>query len=151
MKMIDCLYNVHCLKILGLKRLSPQCNRSSLTRWVRVLSRVALQMIRFESIYNVDCGVMRISFESITCVDLRVNQVRVHTITCEDFRGSVSRYGGARNQVGVGLSYRPASLCSLATQFQFLESIPRSIAGLKFPTQVRTYNMYGLYGNQIRV
>jgi hypothetical protein len=32
------------------------------------------------------------------------------------------------------VSYRPASLCSLATQFQtrFLESIPRPIAGLKF-------------------
>jgi hypothetical protein len=30
----------------------------------------------------------------------------------------------AMNQVGIGLSYRPASLCSLATQFQtrFLES-----------------------------
>jgi hypothetical protein len=43
---------------------------------------------------------------------------------------------GARNQVGIGLSYRPASLCSLATQFQtwFLESIPRPIAGLKIPT-----------------
>jgi hypothetical protein len=42
----------------------------------------------------------------------------------------------ARNQVGIGLSYRPTSLCSLATQFQtqFLESIPRPIAGLKFPT-----------------
>jgi hypothetical protein len=41
---------------------------------------------------------------------------------------------GARNQVGIGFSYRPASLCSLATQFQtrFLESIPRPIAGLKF-------------------
>jgi hypothetical protein len=42
---------------------------------------------------------------------------------------------GGRNQVGIGLSYRPASLwvCSLATQFQtrFLESIPRPIAGLK--------------------
>ncbi len=44
---------------------------------------------------------------------------------------------GARNQVGIGLSYQPAILCSLATQFQtrFLESIPRPIAGLKFPTQ----------------
>ncbi len=43
---------------------------------------------------------------------------------------------GARNQVGIGLSYRPASLCSLATQFQtrFLESIPRPTAGLKFST-----------------
>jgi hypothetical protein len=40
---------------------------------------------------------------------------------------------GARNRVGIELSY----LCSLATQFQtrFLESIPRPIAGLKFPTQ----------------
>jgi hypothetical protein len=44
---------------------------------------------------------------------------------------------GARNQVGIGLSSRPASLCSLATHFQtqFLESIPRPKAGLKFPTQ----------------
>ncbi len=43
----------------------------------------------------------------------------------------------ARNQLGLGLSYRAASLCSLATQFQtpFPESIPRSIAGLKFSTQ----------------
>ncbi len=41
-----------------------------------------------------------------------------------------------RNQVGIGLSYRPASLCSLATQFQtrFLELIPR--LGLKFSTLV---------------
>ncbi len=33
----------------------------------------------------------------------------------------------AKNQVGIGMSYRPASLCSLATQFQtrFLELIPR--------------------------
>jgi hypothetical protein len=39
-----------------------------------------------------------------------------------------------RNQVGIGLSYRPASPSSLATQFQtqFLELIPRPIAGLKF-------------------
>ncbi len=44
---------------------------------------------------------------------------------------------GARNQLGIGLSYRPASLCSSATQFQtrFLESIPRPIAGLKFSAQ----------------
>jgi hypothetical protein len=44
---------------------------------------------------------------------------------------------GARNQVGIGLLYRSASLCSLATQFQtrFLESIPRPIAGIKFSTQ----------------
>jgi hypothetical protein len=48
---------------------------------------------------------------------------------------------GARNQVGIELSYRPASLCSLATQFQtrFLESIPRPIAGLKFSTLVYTF------------
>ncbi len=51
--------------------------------------------------------------------------------------GNLSPAMGARNQVGIGLSYRPASLCSLATQFQtrFLESIPRPIAGLKFSTQ----------------
>jgi hypothetical protein len=50
--------------------------------------------------------------------------------------GNLSPVMGPRNQVGIGLSYRPASLCSLATQFQtqFLESIPRPIAGLKFST-----------------
>jgi hypothetical protein len=43
---------------------------------------------------------------------------------------------GARNQVGIGLSYRPTSLCSLATQFQtqFPESIPHPLAGFKIPT-----------------
>jgi hypothetical protein len=43
---------------------------------------------------------------------------------------------GSRNQVGIGLSYRPASLCSLAAEFQtrFLESIPRPVARLNFPT-----------------
>jgi hypothetical protein len=51
--------------------------------------------------------------------------------------GNLSLAIGAWNQVGIGLSYRPASLCGLVTQFQarFLESIPRLIAGLKFPTQ----------------
>jgi hypothetical protein len=47
---------------------------------------------------------------------------------------------GARKQVGIRLSYRPAILCSsFAIQFQtrFLESIPRPIAGFKFPTQVK--------------
>jgi hypothetical protein len=46
---------------------------------------------------------------------------------CRD--GNSSPAMGASNQVG---------LCSLSTQFQtrFLESIPRPIAGLKFPTQV---------------
>jgi hypothetical protein len=50
--------------------------------------------------------------------------------------GNFSPAKGARNQVGIGLSYRPPSLCSLATQFQtlFLESISRPIAGLKFST-----------------
>jgi hypothetical protein len=51
--------------------------------------------------------------------------------------GNLSHAMGARNQVGIGLSYRPASLLfSLATHFQtrFLESIPRPVAGLKFPT-----------------
>jgi hypothetical protein len=46
--------------------------------------------------------------------------------------GNLSSAMGARNQVGKGLSYWPASLCSLTTQF--LESIPRTIAGLKIPT-----------------
>jgi hypothetical protein len=54
--------------------------------------------------------------------------------------GNLSPAMGVRNQVGIRLSYRPASLCSLATQFQtrFLESIPRLIAGLKFPTLLPT-------------
>ena len=40
------------------------------------------------------------------------------------------------NRVGIGLLYRPASLCSLFTQIQtrFLESIPNHIAELKFLT-----------------
>jgi hypothetical protein len=52
--------------------------------------------------------------------------------------GNLSPAMGARNQVGIGLSYRPASLCSMASQFQtrFLESIPRPIAGLKIPTLI---------------
>jgi hypothetical protein len=37
---------------------------------------------------------------------------------------------GARNQVGIGLPDRPASLCSLAIQFQ-----TRPIAGIKFSNQ----------------
>jgi hypothetical protein len=51
---------------------------------------------------------------------------------------------GDRNRVGIGLSYRPASLCSLATQFQtwFLESIPSPIAGLKFLTQYVSYVLH---------
>ncbi len=49
---------------------------------------------------------------------------------------SVTPARGTRNQVGIGLLFRPASLCSLTAQFQtrFLESIPRPIAGIKFPT-----------------
>jgi hypothetical protein len=54
---------------------------------------------------------------------------------------------GARNQVGIGLSYRPASLCSLATQFQtrFLESISRPIAGLKISTLNDAREKYRYY------
>jgi hypothetical protein len=45
----------------------------------------------------------------------------------------VPLFGLEIKKVGIGLSYRPASLCSLATQFhnRFPESIPRPIAGLK--------------------
>ncbi len=52
--------------------------------------------------------------------------------------GNLSPAMRARNQVDITLSCRLASLCSLASQFQtsFLESIPRPIAELKFPTQV---------------
>ncbi len=58
--------------------------------------------------------------------------------------GNLSPAMGSRNQVGIGLSYRPASLCSLATQFQtrFLESIPRTIAGLKFPNLCWNFELW---------
>ncbi len=48
--------------------------------------------------------------------------------------GNLSPVMAARNQVGIGMSYWPVSLCSLATQFQtrFMKSILRLIAGLKF-------------------
>jgi hypothetical protein len=48
----------------------------------------------------------------------------------------------ARNQVGKGMSYRPASLCSLPTQFQtrFLELIPLPIVVLKFSTLAGRYD-----------
>jgi hypothetical protein len=51
--------------------------------------------------------------------------------------------GGHRNQVGIGLSYWPASLCSLATRFltRFLESILRPIEGLKFSAQVADHHI----------
>jgi hypothetical protein len=65
--------------------------------------------------------------------------------------GNLSPVMGARNQEGIGLSYRPASLCSLATQFQtrFLESIPRPMAGLKFSTQDFTVSVHCCcYGHQ---
>ncbi len=60
----------------------------------------------------------------------------------ENIVGYFSSALGARNLEGIGLSYRPASLCSLATQFQvrFLELIPRPIAGLKFSTQLYTWS-----------
>jgi hypothetical protein len=48
--------------------------------------------------------------------------------------GNLSPPMGARNKVGIGLSYRPASLCTLAPRF--LESIPRLRAGLKLSTLV---------------
>ncbi len=53
-------------------------------------------------------------------------------IYCVFSVGNFSPAMGTRNQVGIGLSYGPASMCSLATQFQtlFLESIRRPIAGL---------------------
>ncbi len=57
--------------------------------------------------------------------------------------GNLSPAKGARNQVGIGLSYWPASLCSLAIQFQtrFLELISHHIAGLKFSAldSIRVY------------
>jgi hypothetical protein len=58
--------------------------------------------------------------------------------------GNFSPAMGARYQVGIGLSYRPASLCSLATQCQtrFLESIPRPIAELNFSTLNSYYVLY---------
>jgi hypothetical protein len=70
------------------------------------------------SVYTWPCMYSYVSSSMYTCV------------------GNLSPAMGARNQVGIGLSYRLASLCSLATQFPtpFLESIPRPIAQLKFLT-----------------
>ncbi len=47
---------------------------------------------------------------------------------------------GARNRVGVELSYHPASLCSLASQFhtRLLESIPSPIAEPEFGKLLRS-------------
>ncbi len=61
--------------------------------------------------------------------------------------GEVSPAMGARNQIGIGLLYRPASLCILAIKFQtrFLGSIPRPIAGLKFPALVNSFYVGKLY------
>jgi hypothetical protein len=54
---------------------------------------------------------------------------------------------GARNQVGIGLSYWPASQCNLATQFQtrFLELVPRPIAGLKFSTLISMFECFSSF------
>jgi hypothetical protein len=52
---------------------------------------------------------------------------------------------GARNQVGIELSYRPASLCSFASQFQTLpetDSSPHS--GTKF-VGISETNQFMLY------
>jgi hypothetical protein len=87
-------------------------------------------------------------------IDYDPNQVRMYNLYIREYPGQISetvflnfkgahrrylktRYGSYRNQVGMGLSYRPASLCSLATQFQtrFLESIPHPIEGLKISAQ----------------
>ena len=56
--------------------------------------------------------------------------------------GNISPAMGARNQVGIGYSYRTDCLCSLVTQFQtlFLELIPRPITGLKFSTLYTNVN-----------
>jgi len=60
----------------------------------------------------------------------------VCVLSRQDRVGNLGPAMGTRNQVGIVLLYRPACLCSLATQFQtrFLESIPHPMAGLKFPT-----------------
>ncbi len=62
--------------------------------------------------------------------------------------GNFSPAMGARNQVGIGLSYQPASLSSLDTQFQtrFLESTPRPIAGFKFSPLVPSLPLSFFYG-----
>jgi hypothetical protein len=61
--------------------------------------------------------------------------------------GNLSPALGARNQVGIGLSYQPAGLCSLAIQFQtrFLESIPLPIAWLKVSTLILQRILYPQY------
>jgi hypothetical protein len=66
-------------------------------------------------------------------INCELRSASLWRVTCV---GNFSPAMGAWNQVGIGLSYRPASLCSLATQFQtrFLELIPCHIAGLNFST-----------------
>jgi hypothetical protein len=63
----------------------------------------------------------------------------IPTLTGQSCVGNLSPAMGARNQVGLGLTYQLAKLRSLATQFQtrFLESIPRPIAGLKFSSVLK--------------
>jgi hypothetical protein len=69
--------------------------------------------------------------------------------------GNLSSAIGARNEAGIGLSYRPASLCSLATQFltRFLELIPCPIAGLNFRLRLQTtvLEFLTIYGARNRV
>jgi hypothetical protein len=60
---------------------------------------------------------------------LKLVQIRASTLGQCVYESSVGNFSpamGARNQVGIGLSYRPAGLCTLDTQF--LESIPRPLA-----------------------
>ena len=76
---------------------------------------------------------------TLRSLDLGQILFRMSNRTAKKIRVSnLSPAMGARNQKGIGLSYRPASLCSFANQFQnrFLDSVPLPIAGLKFPSPI---------------
>jgi hypothetical protein len=71
------------------------------------------------------------------------------SISADSCVGNFIPVMGARNQVGIGLWYRPASLRILATQFQtrFLESIPHPIVGLKFSTLFNFFSLFEKFIN----
>ncbi len=88
-----------------------------------------------ESILRITFSVISRMFSSADLSLAEGKCARIKLSQAASWVGNLSPPMGARNQVGIGLSYRPASLCSLATQFQtrFQKSIPRPIAGLKIP------------------
>jgi hypothetical protein len=94
-----------------------------LTPEVRPLSNLSLALDKCQSLIQVT-GIRTLLY-SLSFFSLYNNELQQSSV------GNLGPAMGARNQVGIGLSYRPASLCSFATQFQtrFLESIPFQHSG----------------------